>query len=82
MPGAIAIDYCKVAGGMFDAILYAGANRYLDLAAGNLIVKEAGGIVSDFKGNTEIVKDNKLIVSDLLVCGNKKIQDYILSREK
>jgi len=81
MPGAVAIDYCKVAGGDFEALIYAGASRYLDVVAGNFIVKEAGGIITDFKGNTNIYKGNKLAVKDLLVCGNTKIRDYILGKK-
>jgi myo-inositol-1(or 4)-monophosphatase len=81
MLGAIAVDYCKVASGSFDAVIYAGANRYLDVAAGNFIVKEAGGIITDFKGNAEIYKGNELVVKDLLVCGNTKIRDYILGKK-
>jgi len=82
MPGAIAIDYCKIASGAFDAIIYAGASRYLDVVAGNFMVKEAGGVITDFKGNPNIYKGNDLAVKDLLVCGNKKIQDYILGKKK
>ncbi len=82
MPGAIAIDYCKVASGSFDAVIYAGSSRYLDVVAGNFIVKEAGGVITDFAGNEKIYKGNKLAAKDLLVCGNEKIRDYILGKKK
>lgn len=82
MPGAVAIDYCKIACGDFDALLYAGASRYIDVVAGNFIVKEAGGVISDFKGNTKIYKGQELAVKDLLVCGNEKIRDYILGNKR
>ncbi|MDP7282228.1 MAG: inositol monophosphatase family protein [Candidatus Undinarchaeales archaeon] len=81
MAGAVAIDYCKVASGGFDALIYAGSKRYLDVVAGNFIIKEAGGVITDFTGNETIYKGNELLASDLLVCGNTKIRDYILGKK-
>ena len=48
-PGAAAIDLCYVAAGRFDGFWEQGLNPW-DTAAGSLIVKEAGGILSDYKG--------------------------------
>jgi myo-inositol-1(or 4)-monophosphatase len=47
--GSAAIDLCYVACGRFGAFYENTLNSY-DIAAGALIVKEAGGFVSDFKG--------------------------------
>lgn len=48
-PGAAAIDLCYVAAGKFDGFWEKGLNPW-DTAAGSLIVQEAGGMVSDYKG--------------------------------
>lgn len=47
--GSAAIDLCYVACGRVDGYLEAGL-RIWDYAAGMLIVQEAGGVVTDFKG--------------------------------
>lgn len=49
-PGAAAIDLCYVASGRFDGFWEQGLNPW-DTAAGSLVVQEAGGILSDYKGN-------------------------------
>jgi myo-inositol-1(or 4)-monophosphatase len=48
-PGAAAIDLCYVAAGRFDGFWEQNLNPW-DTAAGSLIVQEAGGVVSDYKG--------------------------------
>jgi myo-inositol-1(or 4)-monophosphatase len=47
--GSAALDLCYVACGRFGAFYENSLNSY-DIAAGALIVKEAGGLISDFKG--------------------------------
>lgn len=49
--GSAAIDLCWVAAGRFDGFYEHKLNAW-DSAAGYLIVEEAGGKVTDFKGNT------------------------------
>ncbi|MFW9994541.1 MAG: inositol monophosphatase family protein [Candidatus Odinarchaeota archaeon] len=46
--GAPALELCYVAAGRFSAFIMPGAHSW-DVAAGTLIVEEAGGIVSDFQ---------------------------------
>jgi myo-inositol-1(or 4)-monophosphatase len=69
--GSAAIDLCYVAAGRLDGFW----ERFLapwDIAAGGLIVEEAGGRVSDFDGGPfsargrEVVASNGLIHADLL----------------
>lgn len=48
-PGAAALDLCNVACGRMDAYWEIGVQRW-DVAAGALIVREAGGQVSDLAG--------------------------------
>ena len=48
-PGAAALDLCYVACGRFDAFWETGLQPW-DLAAGTLIIREAGGIISALDG--------------------------------
>lgn len=69
--GSAALDLAYVACGRFDGFYEYGLNPW-DVAAGAFIVKEAGGSVSDFKGERdyifgeEIVADNQLIHQEFL----------------
>jgi myo-inositol-1(or 4)-monophosphatase len=38
-----------------------------DIAAGILLVREAGGMVTDFSGNTELVFGNEIIAASSLI---------------
>jgi myo-inositol-1(or 4)-monophosphatase len=49
-PGSAALDLCYVAAGRFDGFWEMELHPW-DTAAGALIVKEAGGMVTDFKAN-------------------------------
>lgn len=44
--GAIAVSLCQVAGGRVDALVSLWNSRAVDAAAGQLIVREAGGVVA------------------------------------
>ena len=48
-PGAASIDLCYVAAGRLDGFWEQGLKPW-DTAAGSLILKEAGGIISDYAG--------------------------------
>lgn len=69
--GSAAIDLCWVAAGRFDAFYEHKLNAW-DSAAGFLMVEEAGGKVTDFKGNyyspyqPEIVATNGKIHAEVL----------------
>jgi myo-inositol-1(or 4)-monophosphatase len=65
-PGSAALDLCYVAAGRVDGFWELGLNKW-DIAAGALIVREAGGRISDFRG-TDAYLD-----SGNVVCGNPKI---------
>ncbi len=49
-PGSAALDLAYVAAGWFDGFWEIGLSKW-DIAAGALLVQEAGGIVGDFEGN-------------------------------
>ena len=69
--GSAALDLCYVACGRFEGYWEFDLNPW-DVAAGSLIVKEAGGKLSDFSNNTldiygkEIMATNGLIHEELL----------------
>ncbi|MBN2282101.1 MAG: inositol monophosphatase [Candidatus Marinimicrobia bacterium] len=69
--GSAAVDLCYVACGRLDGFWEFELNPW-DVAAGSLIVKEAGGKLSDFSGNRlnifkrEILATNGLIHAELL----------------
>ncbi len=68
--GSAALDLCYVAAGRFDCYVERGI-KYWDIAAGLLIVKESGGIVTDFEGRDQYVEKNEI------VAGNSRIQKLI-----
>jgi myo-inositol-1(or 4)-monophosphatase len=69
--GSASIDLAYVACGRFEAFYEYGLNRW-DIAAGMLLVREAGGRVSDFLGieknvtGEEIVAANSSVFSEIL----------------
>jgi myo-inositol-1(or 4)-monophosphatase len=65
-PGAAALDLCYVAAGRLDAFWEIGLKPW-DLAAGSLIIREAGGIVSALDGS-----ENYLEAGHIL-CGTPKV---------
>lgn len=64
--GSAAIDLAYVACGRFEAFYEYGLSEW-DVAAGGFIVKQAGGEVTDFKG------ENNWIFGKELIAGNGKI---------
>lgn len=70
--GACALDMCYVAAGRADAFWERGLKSW-DLAAGMVIVREAGGYVSDCEGNS-----NPMISGNILV-GNEFIHKDMLA---
>ena len=69
--GSAALDLAYVAAGRLDGYWESGLNSW-DLAAGALIVREAGGLVTDYKGdanfldNGEVIAGNPRIIGDML----------------
>jgi myo-inositol-1(or 4)-monophosphatase len=57
--GCVSLELCYVACGKLDAFVdVRGSLRLTDVAAGKLILEEAGGIVSDEKGHKLLLQDN------------------------
>ena len=70
--GAAALDLCYVAAGRYDAYWERDLQTW-DLAAGLVIVREAGGYVSDADGGSDMM--TKLSIC----CGNETIQSQVLA---
>jgi len=69
--GSAALDLAYVAAGRMDAYWEQGLNSW-DVAAGALLVKEAGGFVSDAFGRDEV------LAADTLVAGNEAMHKILL----
>ncbi len=69
--GSAALDLAYVASGRFDAFWEMNLNEW-DIAAGLLLVKEAGGLVSDFNGGADFLE------SGHVVCGSPKVFKPVL----
>ena len=65
-PGAAALDLCYVAAGRLDGFWETGLAPW-DLAAGSLIIREAGGIVSGLDGSENFLDTGHIL------CGTPKI---------
>jgi myo-inositol-1(or 4)-monophosphatase len=61
--GSAALDLCYVACGRFDGFWELKLKPW-DVAAGSLIVREAGGLVSDFTGSRFSIHDGELLASN------------------
>ena len=69
--GSAALDLAYVAAGRLDGYWEIGLEKW-DLAAGVLLIEEAGGVVSDFTGGDDHFNSGNLVV------GNLQIQQQIL----
>jgi myo-inositol-1(or 4)-monophosphatase len=77
--GSAALDLAYVAAGRADAYFEAGVKPW-DIAAGVLLVREAGGKVSDFRGRTTGPMDERGIAGRPLVAGNIKVAELLQQR--
>jgi myo-inositol-1(or 4)-monophosphatase len=64
--GSAAIDLAYVASGRFDGYFEYNLNSY-DVAAGIVLVKEAGGQVFDFKGGNQCIAKRQIIATNGLI---------------
>ncbi|WP_439101127.1 inositol monophosphatase family protein [Congregibacter sp.] len=73
--GAASLDLAYVAAGRLDAFWEKGLSAW-DMAAGALLVREAGGLVSDFDGSENFLDNGDI------VCGNPKCFKAVLQATK
>jgi myo-inositol-1(or 4)-monophosphatase len=74
--GSAALDLAYVAAGRADGYFEAGLKPW-DIAAGVLLVREAGGKVVDFRGRSTGPLDNRGLLGRPLVAGNLKVCDEL-----
>ncbi|PSU32015.1 inositol-1-monophosphatase [Photobacterium lutimaris] len=71
--GCAALDLCYLAAGRVDGVFRLGLKPW-EIAAGELIAREAGAICTDFTGNTNY------LVTGNLVAGNARVVKPLLSK--
>lgn len=74
-PGSAAYDLCCVACGRFDGF-YEYSLHIWDVAAAALIIREAGGVITDWDGGDQWPFGQRVVT------GNSKIHDFLLQRIK
>jgi len=62
-PGAAALDLAYVAAGFYDGFWEVGLNPW-DVAAGSLLVLEAGGLIGDLAGNENYLHGGQVIAAN------------------
>ena len=80
-PNSIAYRIALVACGAFDAAITLAATHDWDLAAADLIIREAGGLISSHQGNTPRYNQPNPIQPSAVAAG-RALHDVILSRVK
>ena len=70
-PGAAALDLCYVAAGYYDGFFETGLQPW-DIAAGSLIITEAGGLIGNFTGESDFLHQREV------VAGNPKIYGQLV----
>ncbi len=70
-PGAAALDLCYVAAGWYDGFFETGLNPW-DIAAGSLMITEAGGLIGNFTGEADFLYQREV------VAGNPKIYGQLV----
>ena len=71
-PGAAALDLCYVAAGYYDGFFETGLNPW-DVAAGSLLIAEAGGLVGNFTGESDFLHQREI------VAGNPKVYGQLVT---
>jgi myo-inositol-1(or 4)-monophosphatase len=70
--GSAAAEICYVAAGRFDARIEGFIGPW-DIAAGNIILQQAGGKMTDFSGHTDHLDGKEVFAS------NGRIHDVLLT---
>ena len=71
-PGSAALDLCHVAAGHTDGFFETGLSPW-DIAAGSLLVTEAGGLIGNFTGESDFLHQREV------VAGNPKVYGQLVS---
>jgi myo-inositol-1(or 4)-monophosphatase len=80
-PGSAALDFAYVAAGRTDGFWELGLAEW-DLAAGALLVREAGGVVSDLAGGDRFLRTGNVVAAGIKVHGAllKAVRPFLCER--
>jgi len=67
-PGSAALDLCYVAAGWYDGFFETGLNPW-DVAAGSLMITEAGGLIGNFTGEADFLHQREVVAGSPKVYG-------------
>jgi myo-inositol-1(or 4)-monophosphatase len=67
-PGAAALDLCYVAAGWYDGFFETGLSPW-DVAAGSLMITEAGGLIGNFTGESDHLYQREVVAGTPKVYG-------------
>jgi myo-inositol-1(or 4)-monophosphatase len=67
-PGAAALDLAYVAAGFTDGFFETGLNPW-DVAAGSLLVTEAGGLIGNFTGEADFLEQRECVAGNPRIYG-------------
>jgi len=67
-PGAAALDLCYVAAGWYDGFFETGLSPW-DVAAGSLLVTEAGGLIGNFTGEADFLYQREVVAGSPKIYG-------------
>ena len=67
-PGAAALDLCYVAAGWYDGFFETGLNPW-DIAAGSLMITEAGGLIGNFTGEADYLYQREVVAGSPKIYG-------------
>ena len=67
-PGAAALDLCYVAAGYYDGFFETGLSPW-DIAAGSLMITEAGGLIGNFTGESDFLYQREVVAGNPKVYG-------------
>ncbi len=67
-PGAAALDLCYVAAGWYDGFFETGLSPW-DIAAGSLMITEAGGLVGNFTGDADFLYQREVVAGSPKIYG-------------
>ncbi|MDE2369479.1 MAG: inositol monophosphatase [Burkholderiales bacterium] len=67
-PGAAALDLCYVAAGSYDGFFETGLSPW-DIAAGSLMITEAGGLIGNFTGESDYLYQREVVAGNPKVYG-------------
>jgi myo-inositol-1(or 4)-monophosphatase len=67
-PGAASLDFCHVAAGHYDGFFETGLSPW-DIAAGALMITEAGGLIGNFTGESDYLYQREVVAGNPKVYG-------------